>query len=39
MKLSEYNLLNIDTNEEIILKSEKDLYDILEIEYVIPEKR
>ena len=39
MRLSEYNLLNLDDNTEIILSSEKDLYKILSLDYVPPNKR
>ena len=35
-KLSEYSLLKKDTNEEIILTKEEDLYNILSIDFVNP---
>jgi DNA polymerase/3'-5' exonuclease PolX len=37
--LNEYRLLNKKTNKEIFLKSEKELYTILNIPYIIPRKR
>lgn len=39
MKLNEYGLMNMTTNEMIALDSEKHLYDILDEEYVPPHKR
>lgn len=37
--LNEYYLTKLDNNEKIYLKSEKELFDILKINYLIPEER
>lgn len=39
MKLNEYGLMDMTSNEMIVLDSEKHLYDILDEEYVPPHKR
>jgi len=38
-KLSEYGLTKLDTNESIPIKSESDIFKILEIEYLHPRDR
>ena len=38
-KLSEYNLISVDSGEEFILNCEEDLYKYLGIEYVSPHSR
>jgi len=38
-KLNEYNLLNINNQTLISIKSEKELFEILDIEYKEPNKR
>ena len=37
--LNEYYLTNLENNEKLYLKSEKELFDILKINYLIPEER
>jgi DNA polymerase/3'-5' exonuclease PolX len=38
-KLNEYGLFNIDTNEMILIKSEEDLFNILQMKYLEPYER
>ena len=38
-KLNEYGLFDLKTNNKIIIKSEKDLFDILKMEYLESSKR
>jgi len=38
-KLSEYGLVNIKNNEKIMINSEKEIFDFLELEYVEPKNR
>ena len=38
-KLSEYELLDLSTNESVIIKSEKDIFKKLDIEYILPQNR
>ena len=37
--LNEYYLTNLNNNEKIYLKNEKEIFDILNISYLIPEER
>ena len=37
--LNEYSLTNKETDEKVILQSEKELFDILDMEYVKPTDR
>jgi DNA polymerase/3'-5' exonuclease PolX len=37
--LNEYSLMEKDTDKQIILKSEKDIFDILNIDYIKPTDR
>ncbi len=38
-KLSEYNLTNNNTNENYLVNSEKDIFDLLDIKYIEPHNR
>jgi DNA polymerase/3'-5' exonuclease PolX len=38
-KLSEYNLTNLSTNEEIIVNSEKEIFELLNMDYIPPKLR
>ena len=37
--LNEYYLTNLNNNEKIYLKNEKQIFDILKIDYLQPEER
>lgn len=38
-KLSEYNLINLTTNEELVIKSEKEIFELLNMDYIPPKLR
>ena len=39
MRLSDHGLINIESKKKVMMKSEKDLFEILEMKYEIPTKR